>query len=118
MKIAQKCNRIKNQPTKEPRQSCQQRHCHNHNSRNCTEGLVLKRSQCLKQADTKAGDRSQHEHRRTDNQGLFQEMPHKIHYLVRSAQKLLNKEPDSRFHPSTITKSKILSGVETTTGGN
>jgi amino acid transporter len=33
-------------------------------------------------------------------------------------QKLFSKEPASRFQPSTITNSRILSGVETTTGGN
>jgi len=33
-------------------------------------------------------------------------------------QKLFSKEPASRFQPSTITNSRILSGVETTTGGS
>src|SRR5437588_12620080 len=35
-----------------------------------------------------------------------------------SPQKLFISEPTRRFQPSTITNSKILSGVEITTGGN
>src|SRR5580658_1833366 len=127
MEVAEKHPCVGGHLAQKPRHTCQQNHGDGGQARNRSQRLLLQAGQGLHQAEEETQQDRGNQERRGQNQGFLHHLAkqlgnqvgrHWFRLIIRFPQKLFISEFASRFQPSTITKSRILSGVETTTGGS